>query len=225
MLLSSIFIRNNQLEKDLGSSQLNLANEGKYIFLIDDDASMRDVLRKILEFQNYLVRTFSSALDFLKNSIDVSPAVIITDMRMPDMSGIELQAELLKRGRQIPIIFISGQASVAQSIVAMKQGAIEFLQKPFEYEDLLNSIRKGHELDECYMQNSAQKKYLEACLKKLSPREREVFELLALGYNNAELLAKLQISLPTVKQYKSEVMRKLSLGSLAELIRLNKHSS
>ena len=75
------------------------------------------------------------------------------------------------------------------------------------------------------MQNSAQKKYLEACLKKLSPREREVFELLALGYNNAELLAKLQISLPTVKQYKSEVMRKLSLGSLAELIRLNKHSS
>ena len=197
-------------------------NTKKYIFLIDDDASMRNTLHNMLEFLNYQVQSFSSALDFLKISVDVFPAVIITDMRMPDMSGVELQAELIKRGRQIPIIFISGQTSVAQSIEAMKQGAIDFLQKPFESSALMSSIEKGHEIDENNVRELTRQQHLEESLKKLSPREREVFDLLVLGYNNSELLDALKISLPTAKQYKSEVMRKLNLNSLSELIRLKK---
>jgi len=146
--------------------------------------------------------------------------VIITDMRMPDINGLELQAELLKRGRQIPIIFISGQSTFPQTISAMKQGAIEFLIKPFDRDQILSAVERGLEQDAAYMHSLTKRHSLEEKLKSLSPREREVFELLAIGFNNAQLQEKLQIALPTAKQYKSEVMRKLKLSSLAELIAL-----
>jgi FixJ family two-component response regulator len=139
---------------------------------------------------------------------------------MPDMSGVELQAELVQRGRAIPIIFISGESTVQQTVTAMKQGAIEFLVKPFERDELLSAVIRGLEQDTLHMHQYVEKKTLEEGLKTLAPREREVFELLSLGLNNAEIQEKLQISLPTTKQYKSEVMRKLNLRSLSQLIAL-----
>jgi FixJ family two-component response regulator len=152
------------------------------------------------------------------------PAVIITDMRMPGMNGVELQSELLKRGRKTPIIFISGESTLPQTISAMKQGAIEFLIKPFERDQILSAIERGLEQDVAYMRFSSEQSALENSLKSSAPREREVFELLALGFNNAQIQEKLQIALSTAKQYKSEVMRKLNLSSLAELIALkNRH--
>ncbi len=204
----------------LDTSYLPNNNRSKHIFLIDDDESMRISLKGILEFLGYQVNVFESAVEFLKIKIEVAPAVIITDMRMPDINGLELQAELLKRGRQIPIIFISGQSTFPQTISAMKQGAIEFLIKPFDRDQILSAVERGLEQDEAYMQSFTQRLTLEEMLKSLSPREREVFELLAIGFNNAQLQEKLQIALPTAKQYKSEVMRKLNLSSLAELISL-----
>jgi len=204
----------------LDTSYLPNNNRSKHIFLIDDDESMRISLKGILEFLGYQVNVFESAVEFLKIKIEVAPAVIITDMRMPDINGLELQAELLKRGRQIPIIFISGQSTFPQTISAMKQGAIEFLIKPFDRDQILSAVERGLEQDEAYMQSFTQRLTIEEMLKSLSPREREVFELLAIGFNNAQLQEKLQIALPTAKQYKSEVMRKLNLSSLAELISL-----
>jgi len=204
----------------LDTSYLPNNNRSKHIFLIDDDESMRISLKGILEFLGYQVNVFESAVEFLKIKIEVAPAVIITDMRMPNINGLELQAELLKRGRQIPIIFISGQSTFPQTISAMKQGAIEFLIKPFDRDQILSAVERGLEQDEAYMQSFTQRLTLEEMLKSLSPREREVFELLAIGFNNAQLQEKLQIALPTAKQYKSEVMRKLNLSSLAELISL-----
>jgi FixJ family two-component response regulator len=141
-------------------------------------------------------------------------------MQMPDMSGVELQAELLKRGRQIPIIFISGESTLPQTISAMKQGAIEFLLKPFERDQLLSAVVRGLEKDVAYMRSYVVQTTLAEGLKGLSPREREVFELLAIGFNNLQIQEKLNISLPTAKQYKSEVMRKLNLSSLAHLMAL-----
>jgi len=199
-------------------------NSSKHIFIIDDDESMRVTLKGMLEFLGYQVHVFESAIEFLKISIQIAPVVIITDMRMPDMSGVELQAELLKRGRQIPIIFISGESTLPQTISAMKQGAIEFLIKPFDRDQILSAIVRGLEQDAAYMHSFIEKVSLEEKLKSLAPREREVFELLALGFNNAQIQEKLQIALPTAKQYKSEVMRKLNFSSLAQIIALkNRH--
>ena len=195
-------------------------NHSKHIFLIDDDESMRTVLKGMLEFLGFQVHVYASAIEFLKVSMQAAPAVIITDMQMPDMSGVELQAELLKRGRQIPIIFISGESTLPQTISAMKQGAIEFLLKPFERDQLLSAVVRGLEQDVAYMRSYVVQTTLAEGLKGLSPREREVFELLAVGFNNLQIQEKLNISLPTAKQYKSEVMRKLNLSSLAHLMAL-----
>ena len=195
-------------------------NHSKHIFLIDDDESMRTALKGMLEFLGFQVHVYASAIEFLKVSMQAAPAVIITDMQMPDMSGVELQAELLKRGRQIPIIFISGESSLPQTISAMKQGAIEFLLKPFERDQLLSAVVRGLEQDVAYMRSYVVQTTLAEGLKGLSPREREVFELLAIGFNNLQIQEKLNISLPTAKQYKSEVMRKLNLSSLAHLMAL-----
>jgi len=181
---------------------------------------MRQSLVGMLEFLGYQVQSFSSAVDFLQVPIQVGPAVVITDMRMPDMTGVELQAELLKRGRQMPIIFISGESTIQQSIDAMKQGAMEFLIKPFERDQLLAAVAKGLEQDASYMRSHIEQSALEASLKKLSARQLETFELLSQGFNNAELMERLNVSLATAKQYKSEVMRKLGLRSLAQLISL-----
>jgi two-component system response regulator FixJ len=197
-------------------------NHSKHIFLIDDDESMRTVLKGMLEFLGFQVHVYVSAIEFLKVSMRAAPAVIITDMQMPDMTGVELQAELLKRGRQIPIIFISGESTLQETISAMKQGAIEFLLKPFERDQLLSAVARGLELDAAYMRSYLDQAALEEGLKALSRREREVFELLAIGFNNSQIQEKLQISLPTAKQYKAEVMRKLNLNSLAHLIALKK---
>lgn len=201
-------------------SNPNSSSATKHIFLIEDDDSMRKALSGMLEFVGYQVNAFSSASDFLKTPIQVAPAVIITDMRMPDMLGVELQAELVQRGRAIPIIFISGESTVQQTVTAMKQGAIEFLVKPFERDEILSAVIRGLEQDTLQMHRYIEQKTLEESLKTLAPREREVFELLSLGLNNAEIQEKLQISLPTTKQYKSEVMRKLKLRSLSQLIAL-----
>jgi FixJ family two-component response regulator len=140
---------------------------------------------------------------------------------MPKQSGIELQAELIDKGHTIPIIFISGESSDKQIVKAFKNGAFDFLLKPFSREVFLSSVAKAIEQDSVAMQDLIRKSQLAEALKTLSPRERQVFELLTKGYGNKELVEKLGISLPTVKEYKSEVMYKLRLRSLAELIALN----
>ena len=198
----------------------NIPTEHQHIFVIEDDESMRETLSGILSFLGYQVHLFSNPLEFLKTTIQVAPAIIITDMRMPDMSGVELQAELLKRGRQVPIIFISGESTVPQTISAMKQGAIEFLTKPFEREQLMQAVVRGLKQDAIEMHTHLERMAIEESLKGLAPRERQVFDLLSVGFNNAEIMARMGISLDTAKQYKSEVMRKLGLRSLSQLIAL-----
>ncbi|MBT8633304.1 response regulator transcription factor [Polynucleobacter paneuropaeus] len=183
---------------------------------------MLETLSGVLTFLGYQVHLFSNPLEFLKITIQVAPAIIITDMRMPDMSGVELQAELLKRGRQVPIIFISGESTVPQTISAMKQGAIEFLTKPFEREQLMQAVVRGLKQDAIEMHTHLERMAIEESLKGLAPRERQVFDLLSVGFNNAEIMARMGISLDTAKQYKSEVMRKLGLRSLSQLIALKR---
>jgi FixJ family two-component response regulator len=184
------------------------------VFLIEDDSSQRISIESLLEFKGFVFQSFKKASDFLSLSNFSRPAVLITDMRLPDLSGVELYKALKDRGEDIPIIFISGESSIQQSIDAMKQGAIEFLVKPFDINDLIDAIEKAARIE-------LKRVNLKKLLKSLSPREKEVFNLLIQGLNNAELMEKINVSLPTVKQYKSEVMRKLGAKSLSELINLS----
>lgn len=192
----------------------------KYIFLVEDDEGYRSDLERALQFCGYTVFSFSNPEKFLSDFKPLVPAVLITDMRMPKLSGVQLQSELIEKGHKIPIIFISGESSDEQIVKAFKNGAFDFLLKPFSREDFLSTVAKAMEQDSIAMQNLIRKSRLEEMLKTLSPRELQVFHLLAKGYGNKELVDALGISLSTVKEYKSEVMYKLRLRSLAELISL-----
>ena len=185
------------------------------IYLIEDDASQRDSIESLLVYKGYIVKSYSAANHFLKNVPFERPAIVISDIRLPDISGVELYQALIEKNINIPIIFISGEASIQQSVDAMKQGAIEFLVKPFEIDELINAIKKAIHIE-------LKEINLNLLIENLSPREREVYKLLLKGHNNQELIDKLHLSLPTVKQYKSEVMRKLNVKSLSKLIELAK---
>jgi FixJ family two-component response regulator len=185
------------------------------IYLIEDDASQRDSIESLLVYKGYIVKSYSAANNFLKNANLERPAIVISDIRLPDISGVELHHALIEKNINIPIIFISGEASIQQSIDAIKQGAIEFLVKPFEIDELINAITKAIHIE-------LKEINLNLLIENLSPREREVYKLLLKGHNNQELIDKLHLSLPTVKQYKSEVMRKLNVKSLSKLIELAK---
>jgi FixJ family two-component response regulator len=200
-------------------------NSKKYIFLVEDDDGLRSDLERALQFCGYTVFPFSNPEEFLCEFKPLVPAVLVSDMRMPKLSGVELQSELTKKGHKIPIIFISGESSDEQIVRAFKGGASDFLLKPFSREVFLSAVARAIEQDSIAMQEIIRKNRLEEALKTLSPRELQVFHLLAKGYGNKELVDALGISLSTVKEYKSEVMYKLRLRSLAELISLNTAAS
>ena len=195
-------------------------NSKKTIFLIEDDDGLRSDLERALQFCGYTVFSFANPQQFLSEFKPLVPAVLVTDMRMPKLSGVELQSELVEKGHKIPIIFISGESSDEQIVKAFKNGAFDFLLKPFSREDFLSAVARAIEQDSIAMNDLIRKSRLAESLKTLSPRELQVFHLLAKGYGNRELVDALGISLSTVKEYKSEVMYKLRLRSLAELISL-----
>jgi FixJ family two-component response regulator len=196
-------------------------NSKKYIFLVEDDDELRSDLERALQFCGYTTFSFADPEQFLLNFKPLVPAVLVTDMRMPKLSGVQLQSELLEKGHKIPIIFISGESSDEQIVKAFKNGAFDFLLKPFSREVFLSSVAMALEQDSVAMQEVIRKSQLAEALKTLSPRERQVFDLLARGYGNKELVDELGIAISTAKEYKSEVMYKLRLRSLAELIALN----
>ena len=197
----------------------------KYVFLVEDDDGFRSDLERALKVCGYTVFTFSNPEQFLSDFKPLVPAVLVTDMRMPKLSGVQLQSELIEKGHKIPIIFISGESSDEQIVRAFKNGAFDFLLKPFSREAFLGSVAKAIEQDSIAMQDLIRKTRLTEALKNLSPRELQVFKLLAKGYGNKELVDALGISLSTVKEYKSAVMYKLRLRSMAELISLTANIS
>ena len=183
------------------------------IHLIEDDVSQRDSIESLLAFKGFITKSYSTANDFLQTLPFERPAIVITDIQLPDISGVDLHRMLMEKNINPPIIFISGEASIQESIDAMKQGAIEFLVKPFEIDTLIAAVNNAIKIE-------LKEINLNFLLKNLSPREFEVYNLLLQGLNNQELIDKLHLSLPTVKQYKSEVMRKLKVNSLSKLIEL-----
>ncbi len=193
-----------------------------HVYLIDDNEEILSSLSRLLQFAGYSVRCWADARSFLAELPNEAPAVVVTDMQMPGMTGLQLHQALLEQGRQMPVIYLSGESSVPQAIEAMKLKAHDFLTKPFTRESLFSAISAALERDRLAMQSVIEKARFEEALRHLSPREREVHGLLIKGFSNNEIVNALEISLPTAKQYKSEVMRKLGVRSLSQLIEMSK---
>ena len=193
-----------------------------HIYLVDDDPSICRSLAFTLSSSNYSVQTFESPSAFLRDSLPISPAVILLDMRMPGMSGVELQASLIEKGRETPIIFISGESQSVEIIRAMKGSPIEFLWKPFQIQALIDAIDRGLVLDlqrrDAFIRRDAvRRKFAE-----LSSREREVFGLMLEGHSNKGISEKLDILPDTVKKHRANVLQKMQVLQLADLMTMCK---
>lgn len=185
------------------------------IYVIDDDPDVRDSLKTLLEFSNFTVRTFESAADFLAGDLHVKGCLVV-DIRMPDMDGLELQDELARRGIDLPVIVITGHGDVPLAVRAMRAGAVDFLEKPFREEALLESIQSA--IQQRPQQRHAGEVSSSVC--SLTEREREVLDLLIEGHTNKEIGRVLDISPRTVDIHRAHVMEKMHAKTIADLVRL-----
>jgi two-component system, LuxR family, response regulator FixJ len=190
------------------------------VFVVDDDRAMRDSLRWLLESIGLTVRTYATAAEFLREHQPSQPGCLVLDVRMPGMSGLDLQAELVQRGTELPTIVVTGHAEVAMAVRAVKAGAIDFIEKPFSDQLLLDRVRQALEIDRQSREVRARREEARRRLASLSAREREVLELVAAGKANKEVAAALGLSTKTVEVHRAHVMSKMAVDSLAELIRV-----
>jgi RNA polymerase sigma factor (sigma-70 family) len=193
--------------------------EKPVVYVVDDDPSVGKALERLMRSAGHDVRTFTSALDFLRCRNLEAPACLILDVSMPDLNGLELQEYLADQGSSLPIVFISGHGTVPMSVKAMKAGAVDFLQKPFSDTDLLSAISHAIETDRRAKKKREQLKKLTERMETLTPREREVFQLVATGMLNKRIAFDLEISEKTIKVHRARVMEKLGAESLADLVR------
>jgi RNA polymerase sigma factor (sigma-70 family) len=190
------------------------------VFVIDDDASIRRALARLLRSVEYHYECFSSASAFLDRPPAAVPSCVVLDYRMPGLNGLELQNALVAAGRDESIIFITGHGDIPTCANAMKAGAIDFLPKPFRDEDLLNAIARSLRLAQRLVRQHAERTRIQALVDGLTPREREVLELVVLGRLNKQIAAKLGASEKTIKVHRGRVMQKMQVFSVAELVRL-----
>jgi FixJ family two-component response regulator len=196
-----------------------MANESK-VFIVDDDPSVRKSLVRLIKSVGLTVQDFSSAQDFLDNPAYEGPACLVLDIRMPGLSGLDLQEELKIRKWPIPIIFITGHGDVPMSVRAMKAGAADFFEKPFNDQDLVDAIHKALAQDQQAKMEQRKVLGLKDRLALLTPRENEVFGLVVRGLLNKQIAYELCMSEKTVKVHRARVMKKMSADSLASLVRM-----
>ena len=191
------------------------------IYIVDDDTSVRASLHLLLESAGYEVICFNSAKEFLKFSLGSRTACcLILDVKMPDISGIELQNELASINNTIPIIFITGHGDIPMSVQAMKDGAVNFLSKPFDDEQLLDSVHEALVRDIKSRKKQNEQNQIKQKIDTLTPRENEVLRYLISGMLNKQIAYKLNISERTVKAHRKQVLNKMCIQSIAELVRL-----
>ena len=190
------------------------------VFLVDDDPTVRDALGLFLESSNLSVRAYPSAQAFLDAYRPECPGCLVLDIRMPGMSGMELQQLLLKRNITIPIIFLTGHGDIPMSVKALKAGAIDFIEKPFNADVLLARIREAIEKDFQTREFNAYKARILACYEHLTRREREVMRFVIAGSSNKEIAKALDISHRTIDVHRSRIMAKMEASSLPDLVNM-----
>lgn len=194
-------------------------NASGHVYLVDDDESMRSSLGRMLRDLGYKVHDFASAKAFIENSVPIAPAVILLDMQMPEMTGLDLQQELVKMGRKTPIVFVSGQSHPQQIVKGLKTGALDFLFKPFNLENLLHSVADAIEFDRRQLKRISNDEEVKRYFSTLTPREREVCHLLVQGFLNKDIAVQLGTTDATIKVHKARVMEKMRADSLQALVK------
>ena len=190
------------------------------VFVVDDDPSMREALADLIASVGLSVEAFKSALEFLERRRPDAPACLVLDVRLPGLSGLDLQRELLRTEAPIPIIFITGHGDIPMSVRAMKEGAVEFLPKPFRDQDLLDAIRHAIEIDRVARQERTEVAAVRRRYEWLTKREREVMNLIVSGLLNKQIAARLGSSEVTVKMHRGQVMHKMKAESVIQLVRM-----
>jgi two-component system response regulator FixJ len=190
------------------------------VFVVDDDASVRTALKRLIQSIGFQVKTFDSAQAFLAHGPHDKPACLVLDVRMPGMSGIELQKQLTKAGLRMPIIFITGHGNIPMSVKAVKAGAVDFIEKPFDDQKLIDAINIALKEDEKFRREQAEIKDIQRRVDLLTPREHEVFALVVSGMLNKQIAFDLSMSEKTVKVHRARVMDKMKAKSLADLVRM-----
>lgn len=201
------------------SAQMSAPDE-RTVFIVDDDADVRAAMRKLLKTVGLHAEAFANAQDFLQHKIPSSPSCLVLDIRLPGMSGLEVQRNLIQAGVSIPIIFITAHADVPMTVKAMKSGAVEFLTKPFRDQELLDAIEQALQRDQAARHQQSEIAVLQERYKSLTTREREVMALLVSGMQTKQIAAKLGTSDITAAVHRGNVMRKMQAGSPAELGRI-----
>jgi FixJ family two-component response regulator len=191
------------------------------VFVVDDDPSVRRAIKRLVESVGLHVELFGSATEFINSSRPDGASCLVLDIRLPGISGLDFQRELVQAKNEIPMIFITAHGDIPMTVRAMKAGAVEFLTKPFRDQDLLDAIQVGLERDRLRRQRQAETAMLRERLESLTPREREILPLVVSGLLNKQVGAEIGATEATVKVHRSQLMRKMGASSLADLVRMS----
>jgi FixJ family two-component response regulator len=199
---------------------MNLPTTASTVYIVDDDEAVRDSLRWLLEANTYRVKAFASAEAFLSEYREDQPGVLIVDVRMPGMSGLQLQEELINRKSLMPVVFITGHGDVPMAVNTMKKGAVDFLEKPFNETDLREIVSRMFEQANENLQKFTARREHEAMLGRLTAREQQVLERIVAGRLNKQIADDLGISIKTVEAHRANIMEKLQVTTVADLMKV-----
>ena len=204
-----------------GSQPMNKrANSQPLVIVIDDDALVREAIADLLRSVSLQTKVFASVPEFLEWKMPDGPSCLVLDVRLPGLSGLDLQAELNKAKVQIPIVFVTGHGDIPMTVRAMKGGAVDFLGKPFRDQDMLDAVQAGLERDRLRRKSAANASKLASAFDGLTPREQEIMKMVTVGRMNKQIAGEIGVSEVTVKFHRGNIMRKMGAKSVAELVRM-----